>query len=159
LQPHENIITESSVYSNFFQMCDALQNAAGKLPFAPVIEKPSPGAFITEEPLKIIKSGSYNKIPIVFGYTTREGMLFEIWIKPRKPTMPKDFETLIPFMLEVERGSDASKNIANKIKQFYYGTPGSEDQLDNFYLVSSFLPLNTISITSAWTFTYTSHTF
>jgi carboxylesterase type B len=123
------------IYEKVAVMCDALQNAAGKLPFAPVIEKPSPGAFITEEPLKIIKSGSYNKIPIVFGYTTREGMLFEIWIKPRKPTMPKDFETLIPFMLEVERGSDSSKNIANKIKQFYYGTPGSEDQLDNFYLI------------------------
>jgi carboxylesterase type B len=112
-----------------------LNYSAGKLPFGPVIEKTSPGAFITEEPLKIIKSGNYNKVPMVFGYTTREGMLFELWPKPNKPEMPEDFETLIPFMLEVERGSDSSKNIANKIKQFYYGTPGSEKQPDKFYLL------------------------
>jgi carboxylesterase type B len=125
----------SSTY--FFKIWQTLNYSAGKLPFGPVIEKASPGAFITEEPLKIIKSGNYNKVPMVFGYTTREGMLFELWPKPNKPEMPEDFETLIPFMLEVERGSDSSKNIANKIKQFYYGTPSSEKQPDKFYLVSS----------------------
>jgi hypothetical protein len=107
-----------------------------QLPFGPVTEKSSPGAFITEEPLKIIKSGAYNKVPTVFGYNTREGMLAEILMKPRKPQMPKDFEPFIPFMLPVEPGSDSSKNIANKIKQFYYGAPGAEDKIDNFYLVN-----------------------
>ncbi|CAH1365806.1 unnamed protein product [Tenebrio molitor] len=105
------------------------------LPFGPVTEKPSSGAFITEEPLQIIKSGAYNKVPTVFGYTTREGMLFEIAMKPRKPEVPKNFERFIPFMLQVEPGSDSSKNIANKIKQFYYGAPGAEDKIDNFYLL------------------------
>jgi carboxylesterase type B len=119
----------------FFKTCDALNDAGGKVPFGPVIEKQSPGAFITEEPLKIIKAGRYNKVPMVFGYTSREGMMFATVMKPE---MPKDFESLIPHMLKVERGSDSSKNIANKIKQFYYGKPGSEDQLDNFYLVSKF---------------------
>jgi carboxylesterase type B len=134
LQRLKAIPTEKlfEIYEKVADTCDALNDAGGKLPFGPVIEKQSPGAFITEEPLKIIKAGRYNKVPIVFGYTSREGMIFAPMMKPE---MPKDFESLIPCMLELERGSDSSKNIANKIKQFYYGKPGSEDQLDNFYLI------------------------
>jgi carboxylesterase type B len=129
-----HFVTQSNKV-NFFPK---LSDHTLALPFGPVTEKPSSGAFITEEPLQIIKSGAYNKVPTVFGYTTREGMLFEIAMKPRKPEVPKNFERFIPFMLQVEPGSDSSKNIANKIKQFYYGAPGAEDKIDNFYLVNKF---------------------
>ncbi|XP_064211368.1 uncharacterized protein LOC655784 [Tribolium castaneum] len=123
------------LYEKLVTVCEGLNNAGGKLPFAPVIEKASQNAFIAEEPLKIIKSGNYNQVPLIFGFTTREGMLIEQMIKPRKPTMPRDFEAAIPYTLEVERGSENSKQIAQKIKDFYYGEPGSEDKLENFYII------------------------
>ncbi|XP_044265430.1 juvenile hormone esterase-like [Tribolium madens] len=123
------------LYEKLVTICEGLNNGGGKLPFAPVIEKASQNAFIAEEPLKIIKSGNYNQVPLIFGFTTREGMLIEQMIKPRKPTMPRDFEAAIPYTLEDERGSETSKQIAKKIKDFYYGEPNSEDKLDNFYII------------------------
>jgi carboxylesterase type B len=123
------------VSEKVLEICDKINNSGEKRPYGPVIEDPSKGAFLTEDPLDIIKSGNYNQIPLIFGYTTREGMLIEMMIKPRKPSIPRDFERIVPYTLEVERGSEARKNIADKIKQFYYGEPGSESLLDNFYLL------------------------
>ncbi|XP_063921165.1 juvenile hormone esterase-like [Zophobas morio] len=115
--------------------CEALNNSGGKLVFAPVVERPSAEAFLSEQPIKILKSGNYNQVPIIFGYTTTEGMLIELKIRPRQPSAPKDFETIIPHALQVVRGSENSKNIAKKIKEFYYGQPDSENVLDNFYKI------------------------
>lgn len=116
-------------------MCNLLVNAGDRRPYAPVIEQPSEEAFITEEPISVIKSGNYNHVPLILGYTSREGMLIETKIKPLKPRIPPSFEDLLPFMLEVEKNSTVGKSLATQIKNFYYDTPESEDDPDNFYLV------------------------
>ncbi|RZC36374.1 COesterase and/or Abhydrolase 3 domain containing protein, partial [Asbolus verrucosus] len=114
-------------------LCDIYNNYGEKRPFAPTIEKPSKEAFLTQEPIEIINSGNYNKVPTIFGYNTREGILLEMMIRPRMPQMPQNFEKLIPFFLEIESGSKMSQEVANKIKQFYYGQQGSEQNIENFY--------------------------
>lgn len=118
-------------------MCNLLENAGDKRPYAPVVEQRSEEAFITEEPIKIIKSGNYNHVPLIVGYTSREGMLIEAKIKPLKPRMPPSFENLLPFILKVDKNSAVGKSLAAQIKNFYYDTPESEDDPDNFYLVVS----------------------
>nr|CAH60168.1 putative esterase [Tribolium freemani] len=98
--------------------------------YAPVVD----GEFLTDEPIAIIKSGNYNHVPMIFGYTTREGMIIEMMRKNETPGMPNDFEEFVHPTV-AKRGSITSKNIAKKIKDFYYEGPNSENDLDNFYLI------------------------
>lgn len=87
--------------------------------FAPVVEKPSSGAFLTEEPLKILKEGKYNKIPIIMGSTSCEGMLYELAKKTRNLKSALNFENEIPYDLDILTKSEESTKIAEKIKNFY----------------------------------------
>ena len=44
------------------------------LPFGPVIEPPgTEGAFLTEEPRKLLKEGRFAKVPMMMGTTDVEG--------------------------------------------------------------------------------------
>ncbi|GJQ76635.1 hypothetical protein Trydic_g15495 [Trypoxylus dichotomus] len=110
-------------------------------PLGPVIEKgiPNENTFLSEHPLDIILDGSYNHVPIIIGYTAREGIFFEMLEKKRKRTQViEDFETVIPNYFSLERGSDISKSIGDKIRTFYFGdrTHSSGDR-ENLCLVYS----------------------
>lgn len=74
-------------------------------------------AFLDENPLDIMLSGRYNKVPMIVGYNSCEGMFFEL-IKSCSEK-PIDFETMIPLHFKIKRGSIASRQIAEKIKRFY----------------------------------------
>lgn len=39
---------------------------------APVVEDPTSGHFLTEEPYDIFNQGTFNKVPIVIGFTQDE---------------------------------------------------------------------------------------
>ncbi|RZC37636.1 COesterase and/or Abhydrolase 3 domain containing protein, partial [Asbolus verrucosus] len=111
-----------------------LQSASTTRPFAPVIERKSNEAFLCENPLDIMKSGRYNHVPIIIGFTNREGMLSEI-LQKSKPFKPMtNFELAVPSFLKLQPGSDISKYVAQQIKEFYYGNkePSVEDK-DTFY--------------------------
>jgi carboxylesterase type B len=114
-------------------------------PFGPVIERRSHDAFLSEYPLDIIRSGRYNHVPIMIGYTNREGILSEILQKP-KPFRPlTDFELAVPNFLKLQRRSDMSKLIARRIKEFYYGNEEpSADNKDKFYLVNNLVIHNCV---------------
>lgn len=109
-------------------------------PFGPVIEKPNAEAFITEQPLDIMLSGNYLKVPLIIGYNTREGMFAELLQKKEygKIIYPlNDFETAIPFYYNIPKRTELSKNIAKTIKEYYYGeAEATLDDIDKFYLVS-----------------------
>lgn len=97
--------------------------------FYPVFEKPSrtgEPAVIAENPIELIRSGRYNKMPMMIGYTSAEGLFFEYKIKQaiqskeRNGVLITNFENLIPHHLKVPSGSILSKYIANEIKSFYF---------------------------------------
>lgn len=108
----------------------------------PVIEKKvaNEEAFLTEQPVDILSSGNYQKVPFMSGYTSREGMLVVI-SENRAKTLHKslqsfDFETMVPFKLNHKPGSANSKKIADAIRKFYFGNEQlSEKTIDNFYMV------------------------
>lgn len=108
--------------------------------YCPVVENPNPEAFLTEHPLDLLLSGNYNKVPIMIGYTSHEGILLEMTNKQAGlPTEyhPSDFERVIPAHYKIKKGSDLSKMIAKKVEEFYYvksKTP--EDDTENYYIVS-----------------------
>lgn len=107
-------------------------------PFGPTIEKPNKDAFLTEHPVDIMLSGNYNKVPIMLGFTSREGMLMEIGIKREYGYMKMftNFEHKVPHHYNLKPGSDLSIKIAKMIKDAYYGNENpTTDNLDKFYLV------------------------
>ena len=110
-------------------------------PFGPVVEKPGEGAFLTEEPLDILKSGKFSHVPLIIGYTSKEGIFFEA-VRKILPGVKliSDFETEVPHDLKLEKGSQKSKEVASKIQKFYFGEEKpSEKNMDNTHLVSIIL--------------------
>ncbi|KAK5647705.1 hypothetical protein RI129_002597 [Pyrocoelia pectoralis] len=108
-------------------------------PFGPVIENVmAKNPFLTSEPLDIILSGNYNHVPIVMGFNSREGILSEIDCQRKYGELRfvTDFETTIPHVMKIEKGSNLSKMISEKIKNFYYGSSSpSHENVDQFYLM------------------------
>ncbi|GJQ76630.1 hypothetical protein Trydic_g15491 [Trypoxylus dichotomus] len=89
----------------------------------PIVEQRMEGqnAFLTEDPLSVIKSGNYNHVPIMVGYNDAEGISFY--------SMYTDLFNLIPYDLEMEKDSDVTNELLQDIKDFYFnGTdPSSND--------------------------------
>lgn len=99
---------------------------------------------MSEEPIDIIISGKFNHVPLMIGFTSREGMLSEIITKNRygEVRLVKDFERAVPYMLNMPKGSEMSKKVAERIKHYFYGdTEPSMENIDQYYLVKYFFRL------------------
>lgn len=111
-----------------------------KRSYGPSPERKSSNAFLPEDPKDVMQSGSYNKVPLIIGYCDCEGLVV-LFLESKKgqPPIPKDFENFVPYSFELERGSEESKRIAQKIKEFYYGDKEpSLDTLPNYINVGEF---------------------
>nr|XP_022909162.1 juvenile hormone esterase-like [Onthophagus taurus] len=95
----------------------------GQRDFGLILEKPSKieENFLTEEPIKIIKRGDYNKVPIIFGYTDAEGLICTVFnlMYPQVKLSLNDFEEAIPRDIKTRFGNEILKKISEKIKGFY----------------------------------------
>ncbi|KAK5645312.1 hypothetical protein RI129_006612 [Pyrocoelia pectoralis] len=106
-------------------------------PFGAVVEQyVNPDTFLAKEPLDIIKSGEYNHVPLMIGFTSREGYFAKQ--KYNISQIGGDFEDEILFSLNVNKDTDLSKEVARKIKNFFYGDeePSSRNTTP-FYLLQS----------------------
>ncbi|KAK5647711.1 hypothetical protein RI129_002603 [Pyrocoelia pectoralis] len=113
--------------------------ASFRRPFGPVVESPlSDFPFLSQEPMKIARSGNYNKVPMIIGFTSREGMLSDMFSKSTKlegSHIVTDFETTIPHVFNILRGSELSKMLAERIRCFYFGTRNIVEQKNQYYLM------------------------
>ncbi|KAK4885071.1 hypothetical protein RN001_001342 [Aquatica leii] len=104
----------------------------------PVVENKSSNSFLTEDPITILKSGNYNKVPIVIGFTSREGMICDFYcteIKEHGHAI-KNFISKIPYNITAPTENEFIKIMADKIKKFYYGDQKpSEDNKNQYYLL------------------------
>nr|UUB32779.1 carboxylesterase COEC6 [Dendroctonus rhizophagus] len=101
-------------------------------PISPVVEPHGKMAFLTEYPRDIIKNGTYNQVPIVFGYTDREGYILDFmlaWLKEKRK--PLELEKALPFELNVKPGSEELKKVVPLVGQFY-----SEKKYDDYDIIS-----------------------
>ncbi|KAB0804411.1 hypothetical protein PPYR_01381 [Photinus pyralis] len=113
--------------------------AYSQRPFGPVVESyTSKSSFILEEPLTILRSGTYNDVSLMIGYTSRECLL--IHFMNRNANVPNkgldiitDFEMEIPRTLNVIKGTSLSKRMAEKIKFFYLGNKEWADEIKSQY--------------------------
>lgn len=86
--------------------------------FAPIVETPSTSAIITEQPIDLIKTGRYNKVPILLGTNSNEGLIFLPLLKSKEST-DIDYESFVPHVLNHPKGSKLSQHVAKKIQIFY----------------------------------------
>ncbi|KAH1000888.1 hypothetical protein HUJ04_013161 [Dendroctonus ponderosae] len=99
-------------------------------PFCPVIEPKSkePG-FITEEPLELLKSGRYNKVPMIIGYNTLEGIFIYAFMKVFARRGSDYFlsdMSLVPYTLNLRINSEPFKRVSEEIRRMY-GITGEEN--------------------------------
>ncbi|KAL1502034.1 hypothetical protein ABEB36_007242 [Hypothenemus hampei] len=79
--------------------------------------------FFSDHPLKLLKSGKYNKVPLMMGYNTGDGMILDGMVQPSQNHIYwTDKELNVPGLLNLEKGSSLSKQLGNEIVQFYFGT-------------------------------------
>ncbi|KAK4885067.1 hypothetical protein RN001_001338 [Aquatica leii] len=104
---------------------------------APVVENTSSTAFITEEPEQIIISGKYHNVPMIIGFTSKEGIFTDLYCDHSKNDyVVPNFETKISHNAKIAKESKLSKITANKIKQFYYGNHKMcKDNKNQLYLL------------------------
>uniref|UniRef100_A0A2A4J489 Carboxylic ester hydrolase n=1 Tax=Heliothis virescens TaxID=7102 RepID=A0A2A4J489_HELVI len=100
---------------NFFYRTDSI------FMFSPCVERDTgDGAFLTESPLSILKSGNYRKLPVLYGFSEMEGLtrigFFDIW----KQKMNEKFSDFLPADLKFE-SDEEREEVASEIKKFYFG--------------------------------------
>lgn len=108
-------------------------------PLTPVVEYPSEDAFLTEDPVDIMKAGKQHQIPIIMGYNSLEGLFYEIIRKTRSGAdLPQNLECEIPYDLKLPKDNAKSTELAERIKTFYYGIEEiSEENIRKRYMVST----------------------
>ncbi|CAH2099671.1 unnamed protein product [Euphydryas editha] len=89
--------------------------------FSPCVERDlGEEMFLDDDPINILKSGKYEKLPMLYGFAQMEGLLrmaqFDSW----KDRMNEKFSDFLPadlkFKDEIEK-----ERVANEIKDFYFG--------------------------------------
>nr|AQY62711.1 carboxylesterase [Cnaphalocrocis medinalis] len=89
--------------------------------FSPCVErKTAEDSFLEDSPYNILRSGNYEKVPLLYGFASMEGLfrvpLFDKW----KHDMNDKFSDFLPPDLQFEN-EEEKERVANDIKQFYFG--------------------------------------
>ncbi|KAL4705270.1 hypothetical protein ACJJTC_010289 [Scirpophaga incertulas] len=98
--------------------------------FTPCIERKTRAQnILTDSPYNILKSGEYEKVPMLYGFSEMEGLFrlprFETW----KHKMNEKFEEFLPADLKFDCDDDRHK-VVDQIKTFYFeGKPVSDDNI------------------------------
>ncbi|KAF2904245.1 hypothetical protein ILUMI_01926 [Ignelater luminosus] len=104
-------------------------------PFSPVVEDELPGAFITDHPHKLLKSGNITDVPWIITGTTEEGIYGIKGLNYQYDDLNKHWNTLLPYVLDyIHTVAESDKaSVAQKIKKFYLdGNEVTEDNIQSF---------------------------
>nr|XP_026485194.1 esterase FE4-like [Vanessa tameamea] len=89
--------------------------------------------FLDDNPVQILKSGNYKKLPMLYGFAEMEGLfrmpLFEVW----KDQINVKFSDFLPHDLKFIDENE-KEQVANKIKQFYFGNKMVGDETVQGYI-------------------------
>ncbi|KAK5647002.1 hypothetical protein RI129_005466 [Pyrocoelia pectoralis] len=94
------------------------------IPFPPVIEPKSPGAFLSQHPTDIIRSGKSAPVPWITGLNTEDGALRApgIYANPHLvKQLDTNFNKIVPISLFYKNTCTNSDYISKKLREFYIG--------------------------------------
>lgn len=95
--------------------------------FAPCVEAQNETAFLTKNPIDIIRSGYYNMVPMIIGYNSNEGL---ISLLPEFSSFKGETEDIpygqyIPHQMNLSPEDLLCKEICEKLeKQYSASRPG-----------------------------------
>ncbi|KAJ8881678.1 hypothetical protein PR048_018164 [Dryococelus australis] len=97
-------------------------------PFVPSIEFPRTGEepFLRHSPTMLVKGGFFNSVPYIAGSAKREVAAFyqesTLTSEAYWASINRNYEGyLVPYELGLTLGSEKSKEVAEKVKKFYFG--------------------------------------
>ncbi|XP_049766361.1 acetylcholinesterase-like [Schistocerca cancellata] len=97
------------------------------LAFLPVVEPPSDSAVIAEPPADRLRAGSYNRVPIMLGVTSGEGLVIlgnsKLLTEAGVADMKENFTAMIAPQLPLPTGEQRTR-AAEQLEQFYFGDEG-----------------------------------
>ncbi|XP_063227940.1 acetylcholinesterase-like [Bacillus rossius redtenbacheri] len=109
--------------------------------FTPTEEINSSDPFFPDHPLKLLEQGKFAKVPFITGVTSAEGRIAFHGADMHPLTMSEiseNLELVLPWDLAPELGTERSKEIADKLRQFYFGDRSvSEDSVEQFVQMAS----------------------
>lgn len=94
-----------------------------------VIESKHEGAFLTEEPRKLLLNGNFSKVPMIIGYTSDEGIFGLIAKGYNGSSYDIDFSEYVPYDLNPNNNTEREKEIIEELKTFYNGRNYSNDKI------------------------------
>lgn len=102
--------------------------------FAPCVEEPNETAFLTRSPIDIITSGDFNKVPMIIGYNSNEGLI--ILLEKLNPAAPKDpkipYEHFVPLQMNLPADCEERQKICEKLKAAYSNDRSGDECLVSF---------------------------
>ncbi|XP_048520411.1 esterase B1-like [Dendroctonus ponderosae] len=96
--------------------------------------------FFSEHPVRLLLSGKYNKVPLLMGYNSGDGMIVDGMVEPHLNYIYwTEKEYNVPGLLHLEKGSALSRRLGDEIVSFYFGNgPISRDtHLRQFYDITT----------------------
>lgn len=93
------------------------------VPFKPVVEHNHPGAFLTEHPAEIVKSGKMPKTPWMVGVTADEGAIKVASLlehQDRVAQLNDDFDRIIPISIGYKKHMKDVAGVTKRIKELYF---------------------------------------
>lgn len=89
--------------------------------FKPVVEEESDEAFLTMNPLELLKTSKI-KSPMILGLNNGDGMTMTSTYRKNKFQMfDNDYVKLVPISLNLDPNSEEAQQLSKEIKQFYFG--------------------------------------
>lgn len=93
------------------------------IPFKPCVEPKHDGAFLSQHPIEIIKSGNAAKIPWMAGVNSEDGALRAVSIFANEYLLGElndEFNRLVPMSLLYDKLGKDVDYITKKIRKFYF---------------------------------------
>lgn len=126
-----------------------------RLLFKPIIEPDLEGAFLSKDPLDIIKSGEAEQVPVMTGITTNDGSLAVGFVYKNSSIVEKfknEFREIAPSLLMYSETSMLSRRnkLSKDIREFYFGKKSvdydTKDEMAKMYTDAIFLEGASISV-------------
>lgn len=79
--------------------------------------------------MDLLRSGNYDQVPLMMGFTDNEGLVVEMILRMQGKQPKPTFENVIPYNLNAKEGTPEWNRLEEKFKLFYFGneTPSMEN--------------------------------
>ncbi|KAF2887968.1 hypothetical protein ILUMI_18205, partial [Ignelater luminosus] len=100
------------------------------IPFKPVIEPKGKNAFLTKDPIKLLKSGKFSQVPFITGFTTEDGSIKSSALYNDSNLIKElndNFNALSPLLFQYNNSDGNKDYIGPTIRKYYFGDKTIDD--------------------------------